>query len=256
MSTQAEHADVVQWSHGDDVFTITLNRPPANALGMPIIDGLNRAFDHANGARVVVITSNLEGFFAAGADIKVMANADLQAFEAYGDSLRAVLNRIEAYEGITIAAIEGLALGGGMELALACTFRVVGSSAQFGLPEVKLGLIPGAGGTQRLTRMVGRARTLDLILTARQINGQEAEQLGIADRLVEAGAALEAAYTFAGELLRSSSLAQLAAIRSVNAAGSPEGFDIERTEVGQLFVGPHGQEGLAAFLQKRKPDFQ
>jgi len=249
--------EVVTWSSAGDVLTVVLDRPPANALGLPIVDGLQRALDAAEeaSARVIVITSALGGFFAAGADIKLMAGADLAVFEDYGDRLRAVLNRLESYPGISIAAVDGLALGGGLELALASTLRVAGATARLGLPEVKLGLIPGAGGTQRLPRAVGRARALDLILTAREVDAEEALRIGLVDRLAPAGEAAAVADALARELLPLSSAAQLAAIRSITVAGAPEGHAIERDEVGRLFAGPHGQEGLAAFLEKRRPRF-
>ncbi|WP_448256036.1 enoyl-CoA hydratase/isomerase family protein [Microbacterium aurum] len=249
--------DAVTWTADAGVLTVVLDRPPANALGLPIVDGLQRALDAAEqtGARVLAITSAIDGFFAAGADIKLMANVDQAGFEDYGDRLRAVLNRLEAYEGISIAAIDGLALGGGLELALACTLRVGGDGARLGLPEVKLGLIPGAGGTQRLPRVVGPARALDIILTARQVDAAEALQIGLIDRLAPAGEAAVVAGALARELLASSSAAQLAVIRSVAAAGSADGHAIERDEVGRLFAGPHGQEGITAFLGKRTPSF-
>ena len=241
--------EVVTWSSAGDVLTVVLDRPPANALGLPIVDGLQRALDAAEeaSARVIVITSALGGFFAAGADIKLMAGADLAVFEDYGDRLRAVLNRLESYPGISIAAVDGLALGGAL--------RVAGATARLGLPEVKLGLIPGAGGTQRLPRAVGRARALDLILTAREVDAEEALRIGLVDRLAPAGEAAAVADALARELLPLSSAAQLAAIRSITVAGAPEGHAIERDEVGRLFAGPHGQEGLAAFLEKRRPRF-
>ncbi len=205
--------------------------------------------------RVIIITSAIEGFFAAGADIKLMATVDMTGFIAYGDALRATLNRIEESGAITIAAVDGLALGGGLELALACTFRVAGDGARFGLPEVKLGLIPGAGGTQRLPRLVGRGPAIDMILTARQVDTQEAQRMGLVDRVTPAGGAYQEARELAASLIPSSRLAQLAALRAVAVAGTPDGHLVERDEVGTLFAGPHGQEGIAAFLQKRRPDF-
>lgn len=249
--------EVVTWTLDGQALTVSLERPPANALGLPIVDGLQRALDAAEeaGARVIVITSALAGFFAAGADIKLMAGADRAGFEDYGDRLRAALNRLESYPGISIAAIDGLALGGGLELALASTLRVAGAGAKLGLPEVKLGLIPGAGGTQRLPRVVGQARALDIILTGRQVDAEEALRIGLIDRLAPAGESAAVADALARELLGSSSAAQLATIRSVKAAGTDGGFALERDEVGALFEGPHGQEGLAAFLEKRSPRF-
>src|SRR5262245_44348018 len=141
----------------DGVMVVTLRRPPANALGLPIIEGLGAALDEADrrpDVKVLVVRSAVPGFFAAGADIKHMAAVDAASFTAYGDKLRGVLDRLAAPDRISIAAVEGVALGGGLELAMACTLRVGGAAARFGLPEVRLGLIPGAGGTQRLPRLV------------------------------------------------------------------------------------------------------
>ena len=165
--------------HGDDVVTLVLRRPPANALGLPIIEGLDAALDAAADARCSWSPRRIAGFFAAGADIKHMATVDDDEFAAYGDALRNALNRFAAPERISIAAIDGLALGGGLELALACTLRVGSERATFGLPEVKLGLIPGAGGTQRLPRLVGRGRALDIMLTGRQVEATEALSIGL-----------------------------------------------------------------------------
>src|SRR6202048_2849219 len=139
------------------VVEITLNRPPANALGLPIIDGLHIGLDAADAlpAKVIVVSSALDGFFAAGADIKHMSSVDAASFGAYGDDLRGAVERLAAHPAVSVAAVDGLALGGGLEVAMACSLRVAGSSARVGLPEVKLGLIPGAGGTRRLPRRGG-----------------------------------------------------------------------------------------------------
>ena len=250
--------DVVRWSEAaPGVLRIDLERPPANALGLPILDGLDAALDAADAAdaHVVVIASTLPGFFAAGADIKLMADIDRAGFEAYGDRLRATTDRIAGR--LAVAAVEGLALGGGLELALACTLRVAGEKAGFGLPEVRLGLIPGAGGTQRLPRAVGRGRALDIMLTARQVPALEASEMGLVDRLVEPGSAVEAALALARELVAGSAAAQAAVLRAVDAASGlplPEGLLLERREVGAAFEGD-GREGLRAFLEKRAPRF-
>jgi enoyl-CoA hydratase/carnithine racemase len=258
--TSSPATGAVHWAVDGSVRTIELDSPPANALGYELIDGLDAALSDAEGARarVLVLTSARDRFFAAGADIKLMAAVDDAAFAEYGDRLRRVLDRLDAYPGVTIAAIEGLALGGGLELALACTLRVAGADAQFGLPEVKLGLIPGAGGTQRLPRLVGRGRALDIILTARRVESDEAHSIGLVDRLVDAGNALQAAHELAAGLLTSSAPALLATIRSVDAAHSmpiDEGFAVERDEVGRLFSEEEGAEGIRAFVEKRKPRF-
>ena len=159
------------------------------------------------------------GFFAAGADIKHMSAVDAASFREYGDALRGGLERLSALPMVSVAAIEALALGGGLELAMACTLRVAAAGARLGLPEVKLGLIPGGGGTQRLPRLVGRGRALDIMLTGRQVEADEAFWIGLVDRLAEPGeTARAAAWQLAHELAAASTPAQLAVVRTVDAA--------------------------------------
>jgi enoyl-CoA hydratase/carnithine racemase len=242
------------------VLLVSLSHGPANAVGVPIIEGLSAMLDHveAHSIKVIVIESALERFFAAGADIKHMGDVDATSFTAYGDSMRAVFDRLAGSEVISIAAIEGLALGGGLELTLACTMRVGGAQARVGLPEVKLGLIPGSGGTQRLPRLVGRGRALDMMLTARQVPAEEAHRFGLLDRLVPTGGATEAALELAAEIARYSLPAQAAVIRCVDAAFDvplAEGFRFEIDQEQELFENGEAQEGIAAFIGKRAPNF-
>ena len=185
--TQPQRREAVTWNRDGAIVEIVLGRPPANALGLEIITGLHTAMDYAQDvdAKVIVVASAVEGFFAAGADIKHMSAIDATSFREYGDALRGALERLAALPMISVAAVDGLALGGGLELAMACTLRVGAARARLGLPEVKLGLIPGAGGTQRLPRLIGRGRALDLMLTARQIEADEAFWIGLIDRLAE-----------------------------------------------------------------------
>jgi enoyl-CoA hydratase len=244
------------------IMRVTLASSPANALGLAIVGGLSKALDAADAdsdIRMLVIESSVAGFFAAGADIKLMSSIDVEGFADYGDALRATLDRIAKPGRLSIAAVEGVALGGGLELAMACTLRVAGSAAKFGLPEVALGLIPGAGGTQRLPRLVGRGRALDIMLTARQVEADEALAIGLVDRVVDAGTAVEAATTLATSLIRASALAQAAVVRTVDAAFDRplvDGMALERDEVGSLFEHGDGREGIAAFVEKRRPNFR
>lgn len=253
---------VVTWrTQAPGIRVVTMARPPANALGVPLLDGLRRAIDDAaaGGTKVVVITSALHGFFAAGADIKHLATIDAASFTAYGDRMRAVNDRLAAAPFLSIAAIDGLALGGGLELAMACTLRVAGRRAALGLPEVKIGLIPGAGGTQRLTRLVGRSRALDIMLTARQVPAAEAHLIGLVDRLADDDADAEtSALALAGELIGPSLPAQLAIVRTVDAAGDlplAEGFRYEVAQEQALFETGEATEGIRAFVGKRPPRF-
>ena len=253
---------VVSWRvESPGVWVVTMDRPPANALGIPILDGLQAAIDAALGAgdvKVMVVASALDGFFAAGADIKHLSSIDAASFLAYGNQMRAVNDRLAAAPWISIAAIDGLALGGGLELALACTLRVSGPRAAFGLPEVKLGLIPGAGGTQRLPRLVGRGRALDIMLTARQVPAEEALAIGLVDRLTD-GDVMKDALALAGDLVTSSLPAQLAVVRAVDAAGElplDQGLQVEADEEQRLFEHGEAAEGISAFIAKRPPEFR
>jgi enoyl-CoA hydratase/carnithine racemase len=252
---------VVTWRReSPGVWVVTLDRPPANALGVPILAGLHAAIDAAERAgdvKVMIVTSALDGFFAAGADIKYMSAIDADSFMAYGDKMRAVNDRLAGTGWVSIAAVDGLALGGGLELAMACTMRVSGPRARFGLPEVKLGLIPGAGGTQRLPRLVGRGRALDIMLTARQVKADEALAIGLVDRLAD-GDVITDALALAGELVTASLPAQLAVVRAVNAAFElppDEGFRYEALLEQGLFVAGEAAEGIRAFIAKRAPAF-
>jgi enoyl-CoA hydratase/carnithine racemase len=253
---------VVTWRYdGPGVLVVTMERPPANALGIPILDGLQAACaaaEQAGDVKVMVIQSALEGFFAAGADIRHMSTITADSFMEYGDKMRAANDRIAAAPWISIAAVDGLALGGGLELAMACTMRVGTIRARFGLPEVKLGLIPGAGGTQRLPQLVGRGRALDIILTARQVEVEEAFAIGLVDRIAD-GDVLKEALALAVELVSSSLPAQLAAVRSVDAAYSmplAAGIFYERDQEQGLFENGEAEEGISAFVGKRAPNFR
>lgn len=253
--------DPVFWEDvGGGVLLVTLDRRPANALGPPIIEGLDAALDEAApcGTRVLVLTSAIPGFFAAGADIKHLGTVDAASFTAYGDSLRAVVERLAAADLVSIAAIEGVALGGGLELAMAATMRVAGADARCGLPEVRLGLIPGAGGTQRLPRLVGRGRAIDIMATARQVPADEAAAIGLVDRLVPAGSARQAALELAGTLAGLSRPALAAVLRTTGAAFDrplPEGLRYEVEQIQELFEHGEAAEGITAFLEKRAPEF-
>jgi enoyl-CoA hydratase len=254
-------SEVVDYSFGDGVSTITLDRPPANALGEPVIAGLATAFDRAetDTSSVVVIRSAVDGFFAAGADLTLFEDLDRSGFLDYLDRLRAQIERAHTGPWISIAALDGHALGGGLELAMACTMRVASADAKLGVPEVKLGLLPGAAGTQRLPKLIGRGAAIDLLLTGRSIDGVEANRLGLVDRLAEQGStASEAARDLAASLARGPREAYQAILRCVETAARTDladGMAVERAEVAGLFDGADGREGVRAFLAKRRPVF-
>ena len=252
--------EVVTWTREDRVVVVRLAHPPVNALGEPVVAGLDAAIDAfaASDARVLVIVSDVPGFFVAGADLRAMASHDEDAFRRYLDALRRPIERIASAGRPSVAVIEGQALGGGLELAMAASLRVAGRDARLGLPETRLGLIPGAGGTQRLPRLVGRGRALDLMLTPRTIDAAEAHAIGLVDRLVDAGRGEQTALAWADQLATLPTSALAAVLRSVDDAGDvplAEGLQREADRVVDLFAGEDAREGVAAFLERRRPEF-
>jgi enoyl-CoA hydratase len=240
---------------------IRLNRPQAlNALSFKLVEDLSRALDQvaAGDARALLITGAGEKAFCAGADIAELAGRTLAQTKRGAELGQAVMARIERLPMPSVAIVNGYAFGGGLELALACTFRLVTPNAKLGLPEIKLGLIPGYGGTQRLPRAVGEARALEMILTARTLDAQTALAWGLASRVVE-GDPLAAGIAFAREF-SSYSLPALGFAREAvqRALDTPvhEGLRIEADLSTLAFQTADAAEGMAAFLAKRKPAFK
>lgn len=238
---------------------ITLNRPEAlNALNTQlmaeVVDAAT-AFDSSRDIGCVVVTGS-ERAFAAGADIKEMSSLRYQ--QVYLDGLLAGWERFAALRTPTIAAVSGYALGGGCEVAMMCDIIIASDTAKFGQPEINLGVIPGLGGTQRLTRAVGKARAMELVLTGRTIDAQEALAAGLVARVVPAAELLDDAVATA-TLIASKSLAALyAAKESVNVAfesSLAEGLRFEKRAFGALFALDDRAEGMAAFIEKREPRF-
>ena len=239
---------------------ITLNRPKQlNALNDALMDALGaalKAFD-ADAAIGCIVVTGSDKAFAAGADITAMAQKTFPA--SYTEDF--ISRNWEAMMQIrkpVIAAVRGFALGGGCELAMMCDLIVAADNAQFGQPEIKLGIIPGAGGTQRLTRAVGKAKAMDLVLTGRMMDAQEAERSGLVARVVPLEGALDEAVAMAETIAGFSLPSMLMAKESVNRAfESPlaEGLRYERRLFQSLFATADQKEGMAAFLEKRKPLF-
>ncbi|WP_454830045.1 enoyl-CoA hydratase/isomerase family protein [Pseudoxanthomonas wuyuanensis] len=242
---------------------ITVNRPDKlNALNAATLDALAQAFEAAAqdpAVRVVVLTGAGPKAFVAGADIAEMA--DLRATEGRDFSLRGqrLMRRIETMPKPVIAMINGFALGGGLELAMACHLRIAADTAKLGQPEINLGLIPGFGGSQRLLRLAGRAATLELCLLGAPIDTERALQLGIVNRVV-AAAELEAeTATLAGQLATSAPLALRGTLDIVNVGGEcgiEEGLQYESAQFGLMFATDDMREGTRAFLERRKPEFK
>ena len=248
-------------TEGDKVGVITLNRPKQlNALNDGLMDELGqalKAFDGDAAIGCMVITGS-EKAFAAGADISAMAKYDYA--DVYGrDFITRNWETIRTVRKPVIAAVAGFALGGGCELAMMCDFIIAADNAKFGQPEIKLGIIPGAGGTQRLPRAVGKAKAMDLILTGRMMDATEAERAGLASRVVPLDKLMDETLGAALLICEQGQLAVLAAKEAVNRAfesSLADGVMFERRLFHSMFATADQKEGMDAFLNKRKAAFQ
>lgn len=244
----------------DAVGLVTLNRPKAlNALNAELMGELRRALDafEADDAVGAIVITGSERAFAAGADVKEMAGYTYPG--TFLDDFIASWSHVAARRKPIIAAVAGFALGGGCELALMCDLIIAADTAQFGQPEIRLGIIPGAGGSQRLTRAIGKSKAMDLILTGRMMAAEEAERCGLVARIVAAAELVETAVRVAGEIARHSPIATRAAKEAVNRAfesSLAEGLLFERRGFQALFATVDQKEGMAAFLEKRPPKFE
>ena len=242
---------------------VTLNRPKVlNALSQRTWEDLRTAFEDARddaAVRGVILTGVGDKAFIAGADISELAHVtavEAQTSSTYG---QAVLDLIENLGKPVIAAVNGFALGGGCETAMACTIRVVSEHAKFGQPEVKLGLIPGGGGTQRLPRLVGKGRAMQLILSGGMINAQEAYRIGLVNEVVPAAEVIVRAEAILKQILANAPLAIRFSLEAVNKGmetSQAEGLSLEASLFGLCAGTDDKQEGTQAFLQKREPQFQ
>jgi enoyl-CoA hydratase len=251
----------IELSRIEEFALITLNRPSAlNALSFALIDDLSRVLDEVaqSDARALIITGAGPKAFCAGADIKELTGRGLADQKRRGEIGQTAFSKIERLPMPSIAAINGYAFGGGLEMALACTFRIATPNAKMGLPEVKLGLIPGYGGTQRLPRAVGEGRAMDMILTGRTVDAEEALRIGLVQRIVE-GDAVAAGVAYAREF-SGYSLPVLAFARDAvsRALATPlaEGLRIEADLSTLAFQTKDAIEGMQAFIEKRKPRFE
>jgi enoyl-CoA hydratase/carnithine racemase len=239
---------------------VRLDRPPANAIDHRMGLELQEAFREAarrDDVGAVVIWGGPK-IFAAGADIKAMVEFGPEEVRPVVGALSDALDLLEAMPKISIAAINGYALGGGFELALAADLRYLADDGKIGQPEIAIGVIPGAGGTQRLTHLVGPGRTRDLVYTGRQVAAQEAWDLGLVERVVPPGEVVDAATSDAGVFARGPREALAAAKSAIRAAvltPGPEGLAREAQLFRDLFGTPDQREGMRAFLEKREPRF-
>ena len=245
----------------DKALIITINRPDKlNALNANVIDELKGVFSDNrdnNSISSVIITGSGDKSFVAGADIKEMSDFSSSNAANYSKEGIELFNNIESYSKPVIAAINGYALGGGLELALSCHIRYLSKTAVLGLPEVSLGLIPGFGGTQRLRNIVGLGIAIEMITSAKHVNSDEAFRIGLANKICED--VLEDSLLLCQKISSNSPMAIKSAIQSIilgKNANYYDSFDIENNLFSQLFTSSDTREGIDAFLEKRKPKFK
>ena len=245
------------------VHYITVNRPKQmNALNKATIQELHEAFKAANedeGTRAIILTGSGDKAFVAGADIKEFADfgtADGKALAAEGQ--KKLFDFIENLSKPVVAAVNGFALGGGLELAMASHIRVASDNAKLGLPEVSLGVIPGYGGTQRLSQLVGRGKAMEMITTAGMISADDAQKWGLVNHVVAQDDLMALAEKIASKICNNSGNAIASAMKAVNAnyTDGVNGFEVEVTEFGNCFGTEEFVEGTTAFIEKRKPNFK
>jgi enoyl-CoA hydratase len=244
------------------VLVVTINRPSVlNALNAATLAELERAMAEAgrdDGVRAVVLTGAGEKSFVAGADINELAVQTPVGGREHARRGQALFTRIERLGKPVIAAINGFALGGGCELAMACTLRLASETAKFGQPEINLGLIPGYAGSQRLPRLVGRGRALELLLTGAQITAEEAQRIGLVNRVVPAARLLDEARTLARQLASKAPVAMRYILEAVDSGlemSLADAQDYEATLFGLVSTTEDMREGTRAFIEKRKPAF-
>ena len=246
----------------DRVALLRLNRPEAmNALSLELREALRAALvelEADDGVGAIVITGSAHAF-AAGADLRLLSGWNYEEVVLNADRLRAAWHQLERGRKPVIAAVAGLALGAGCELAMLCDFIIAADDAQFGQPEIKVGTVPGSGGTQRLTRLIGKSKAMDLVLTGRTMDAREAERCGLVSRVVPAADLIAEAMKAATTIARHSAITLRLAKEAVNAAletGLSDGLRQEKALFEATFNTEDRREGMTAFLEKRRPVFK
>lgn len=251
----------IELSSLDEFALLRINRPEAlNALSFSLIRDIGRAIDEAGAstARALIITGAGEKSFCAGADIRELMDRPLADQKRGAELGQAVFSKLDRLPFPSVALVNGYAFGGGCELALACTFRLASPKARFGLPEIKLGLIPGYGGTQRLPRLIGEARAMEMILTGRTVDADEALRVGLVNRIVESTEVAHAvafAREFSGYGLLALQFAR-EAVRRAAGTTLEEGLRAEADLSTLAYRTADADEGMKAFVEKRKPEFR
>jgi enoyl-CoA hydratase/carnithine racemase len=246
-----------------NVGLLTLNRPERrNALNRGLLEAICEQIDalrEDRSVRVLILRGAGDRAFCAGADLKERRGMSQEEVEAFVPLIRDTMTRVASFPRPTLAAVEGVALGGGLELAIACDFRVASKTSMLGLPEVGLAIIPGAGGTQRLPRLVGLAHARELVLTARRVPADEAARMGLVQRVVEPGEVLEASLTWAAEIARNAPLALEAAKEAMERGWDlplAEGLEHELECYQRIIPTRDRLEALEAFAEKRPPVYE
>lgn len=262
-SDKGENFPDLELSFEPGLAIIALNRPKQlNALNLSLLEQFDRALDEVESrpdCRVLCVTGSGDRAFAAGADISELQQLSAEQGRRLSRRGQRLFERLENSRLFVIAAVNGFALGGGLELAMACDIRILADSAVVGLPEVSLGIIPGYGGTQRMTHLVGRSHALELIATGRKIDAETALKIGLGNRVVPAADLMETCKKIASEVLANAPLAVTASKRAVRAAsleGGDAGYQIEAREFATLCTSEDVVEGMDAFFKRRKAEFK
>ncbi len=252
----------IQVSSNEKISTITIDRPSKlNALNSETISELHNAFEKLKNdstCKVIILTGSGEKAFVAGADIAEFANfSESEGAKLAAQGQERLFDYVANCSKPVIAAVNGFALGGGLELAMACHFRIASDNAKMGLPEVSLGVIPGYGGTQRLPQLVGKGRAMEMIMTAGMISAEDAKSYGLVNQVVAQSELISTCEGIAAKIIRNSSMAISQAIKAVNAnyEDGVNGFETEIQAFGECFGTEDFIEGTTAFLEKRKPSF-
>jgi len=241
---------------------VKLNRPPMNPLSSKLFAELNKVVDELEDredVRVLILTGAGEKAFAAGADINEMKDLDLAGITRMNRISREAMSRVDNFSKPTIAAVNGLALGGGLELALCCDFRILSENARVALPEINLGIIPGGGGTQRLQRLVGQAKAKEMLYFGDMMNAQDALACGLATKVVPLENLMDAAKEMAAKLAEKAPVALRMIKASLHTGAGTDlnsALTIEQLSFGNIFETQDKKEGMAAFVEKRKPVFK